>query len=151
MKTFLDLAQRVADLERRLHGLHRYGTVAEVDPKAGTVRLNLGAATGGGTYLSAPIPYAQTAGALKLHNPPSAGQQMLVTAPNGDPAQAIAQPMAFSAANASPSEAADSHVLTFGGVNISLSGEALVITVGGSTVEIGSGSVSIQSPRIDLN
>jgi len=151
MSEFVKLAHRVADLERRMRGICRFGTVGEVDPAAGTVRLKLGEGADGAPYLSAPIPYAQTAGAVSFHNPPSVGQQMMAVSPDGDLRQAVAQPMGFSEAQGSPGSAGDTHVMTFGSVSITMAGDSLVITVGGSTVTIGSGAVSIVAPRIDLN
>ncbi len=147
---FVKLVHRVAELERRAKGNFRQGTVAEVDPAAGTVRLKLGAGEQG-DFLSAPIPYAQTAGAVKFHNPPSVGQQMMAMSPNGDLRQAVAMPLGFSDENASPSGAGDQHKMTFGSVTVTMAGDSLVIQVGASTVTIAAGSVSINSPRIDLN
>lgn len=144
------LAQRVENLERLMRGAFRQGTVAEVDPGAGTVRLKFGE-NEHGEFLSAPIPYAQTAGAVKFHNPPSEGQQMMAMSPGGDLRQAVAMPLGFSEGNASPSGAGDQHVMTFGAVTITMAGDSLVIQVGSSTVTIGSGAVSINSPRIDWN
>lgn len=126
------LAQRVETLERRMRGAFRQGTVAEVDPAAGTVRLKLGTGEQG-DFLSAPIPYAQTAGAVKFHNPPSEGQQMMAMSPDGDLRQAVAMPLGFSAASASPSGAGDQHVMTFGAVTITLTGDGMTIAAGGST------------------
>lgn len=126
-REFIRLAQRVADLERRVRGMCRYGTVEEVDPGAGTVRLKLGEGADGNPFLTAPIPYAQTAGAVKFHNPPSKGQQMVAMSPDGDLRQALAQPMGFSSSNPSPSGAGDQHVMTFGGFTGTMTGDALKI------------------------
>ena len=147
---FERLARRVDDMERRMRGVFRQGVVAEVDPAAGTVRLNLGDGPQG-PYLSAPVPYAQTAGAVKLHNPPSVGQQMMIMAPGGDMRQSLAMPFGFSDQNASPSGAGDQHVMTFGSVTVTMAQDSLVIQVGSSTVTIEADAVSINSPRIDLN
>jgi len=56
MRGLVDLLARVADLERRIAGMVRHGAVAEVDPAAGTVRLDFGAG-----FLSPAVPYAQIA------------------------------------------------------------------------------------------
>lgn len=148
---FVKLAQRVADLERRMKGMCRYGIVEEVDPGAGTVRLKLGEDADGNPFLTAPIPYAQTAGAVKLHNPPSQGQQMVAMSPDGDLRQAIAQPLGFSEANASPSGAGDQHVLTFGSVTIQLSGDGLSFSVGGVSVLIDGSGLHVTGGGVDHN
>lgn len=153
MNEFVKLVARVADLERRMKGMCRQGTVepGTVDAAAGTCRLRLGTDPNGNPYLTGPIPYAQTGGAVKFHNPPSDGQQMVAMSPDGDLRNAMAQPMGFSDTNASPSGAGDQHVMTFGTVTMTMAGDSLVIQAGASTVTIGSGAVSINSPRIDLN
>lgn len=140
------LARRVAELERRLAGALRPGKVAEVDPAGGTVRLDLG-----GGMLSPAIPYVQTAGALKLHSPPSVGQLMMMSSFAADTEQGIAIPLSFGGDNASPSSAGDEHVMTFGAVTVLVQGGLVRITVGGSQIEMTGGSIALTSPRIDLN
>ncbi len=147
---FEKLAQRVEDLERRMSGAFRQGTVTEVDPEAGTVRLKLGEADQG-DFLSAPVAYAQTAGAMKFHNPPSEGQQMMLLSPDGDLRNALAMPFGFSAANASPSGAGDQHVMTFGDVRIELTGGGATISVGGFTVTIDGAGFHQDGGAVDHN
>ena len=147
---FLLLAQRVADLERRMGGTSRPGTVEEVYPDEGKVRLRLGEGAEEGPYLSAKIPYAQTAGDVKIHNPPSAGQQMTAMAPDGDLRNAVAVPMTFSDAIASPSGAGDNHVITFGSVTITMTPGSLTLAVGGSSIVL-DGNVTIVGGTINLN
>lgn len=150
MRAIIELAARVAQLEKLMQNMSRHGTVAEVNPSAGLVRLKLGEGDAG-DVLSPWIPYAQTGGALKIHSPPTVGQQMSIASPGGDLSQAVATPLGFSDANPSPSSAADQHVMTFGAVTVSVGTDSVVVEVGGSTVTIGTGQVSITSPRIDLN
>lgn len=144
------LAQRVETLERLMRGAFRQGTVAEVDPGAGTVRLKFGE-NEHGQFLSAPIPYAQTAGAVKFHNPPSEGQQMMAMSPGGDLRQAVAMPLGFSEGNASPSGAGDQHVMTFGSVTMQLSGDGLSVSVGGVSVLIDGSGFHVTGGGVDHN
>lgn len=144
------LAQRVENLERLMRGAFRQGTVSEVDPGAGTVRLKFGE-NEHGEFLSAPIPYAQTAGALKVHSPPSAGQQMIAMSPGGDLRQAVAMPLGFSEENASPSGAGDQHVMTFGSVAMQLSGDGLSVLVGGVSVLIDGSGFHVTGGGVDHN
>lgn len=145
------LTQRIAELERRVRGMHRAGTVVEVDPAAGTVRLKLGEGRDGEPYLSAPIPYVQTAGAMKFHNPPSVGQQMAVFSPDGDLRQAIAQPLGFSDAEVSPESAGDAHVMTFGAVRLTLKGGELSVSIDGVTVKISGSGLSVTGGGVSHN
>ena len=126
---FEKLARRVADLEHRVKGMARHGTVEEVDPGGGLVRLKIGE-TDSGPVLTGWIPYSQTAGAMKFHNPPSVGQQMTAMSPNGDLRQATAMPLGWSDAEASPSGAGDQHVMTFGSVTVTLEGDSVTIETG---------------------
>lgn len=140
---FLALMQRVQELERRTAGSQWRGTVKEVDPKKGTARLVIGQDDDGQDVLSPPIPYAQTAGALKIHSPPSVGQQMEVYSQGGDIEQATLRPLHWSKDNVSPSDKGDEHVATLGQFKAEVRGGELVITVpkvrlvcGGSSFEL---------------
>jgi phage baseplate assembly protein gpV len=130
MREVVELAARIAELERRFAGLMRHGTVEEIDTERHRLRLNFGKDVDDKPFLSPKIPYAQIAGALKLHTPPSVGQQMTMMAPNGDWQQAIALPMTWSNENEAPSKKADEHVLTFGGWKITLKDKSLVLENG---------------------
>lgn len=135
MQELAELAMRVAELERKLAGMVRHGTVAEVDTAQGLVRLKFGTADGGGDFLGPWVPYGQTAGAVKAHIPPSVGQQMTVISPSGDWRQSIALPMTWSNENASPGSGADP-VITYGSVRIEVRTDGVKVSVGGASVEL---------------
>ena len=139
--SFSDLFHRVSDLERRVANTVRHGTVHEVNAGEGWVRIDLGDGDDG-KHLSAKIPYAQMAGGLKLHSPPTVGQQMTMISPGGDAAQAVAMPLTWSESTASPSDQGDEHVLTFGSARIELRGNELVVTMGGFTLNISSSAAT---------
>ncbi|MDF3606559.1 hypothetical protein PE067_10645 [Paracoccus sp. DMF-8] len=101
--------------------------------------------------LSPAIPYAQFAGALKVHTPPTAGQLMTLTAPSGEMEQGLAIPTSFGGGNAAPSSAGDSNTITFGAVRIDLSSDAATITVGGVTMVISGSGVAITGGRVTHN
>lgn len=144
MRELSELAARVAELERRFSGVLRHGTVAKVNPAKQRVRLKMGSATnGGGDFLSPWVPYAQIAGALKVHTPPTEGQQLTLMSPAGDWRQGVAVPMTFSGGNTSPSEAGDENVITFGGFTIKLDADELRISIGSTVVSITAEGVSI--------
>ncbi len=135
MREIVELFARVGELERRYSSTIKHGTVAEVDPGKQLVRLKMGG-TDAEPFVGPWVPYAQIAGALKVHTPPSAGQQMTIFAPGGDFRQAVALPMTWSNSNPSPSDKGDEHVLTFGSVRIDLKGQSLKLTVGGVSLTI---------------
>lgn len=165
MREIVELAARVAELERRAQNMLRHGTVAEVDAGKGLMRMQIGEGDDGQPFLSPWVPYGQIAGALKVHTPPSVGQQMTMISPTGDFRQAVAMPMTWSNQNASPSQSGSEHVLTFGSVKVEIRGNEVVVTTpkmkvvaGGSTFDLtGDGldliaqSVSVEGQRMEHN
>ncbi len=150
------LVTRIAELERKQDNTVQQGTVQEVDPKSGTVRLRIGG-TDDKPFLSPPIPYSQSMGALKVHSPPSKGQQMTAINKAGDFKQGIAMSMTQSDNNKSPSEKGDENVITFGDAKIELRGGELVVTVpkvklvcGGSTFELTGGGLKMVAADYDF-
>ena len=143
MREIVELAARIAELERRFSGMMRHGTVEKVDPGRHRIRLKLGTDVDGRPFLSPWIPYAQTAGALKIHAPPSIGQQFTLMAAAGDWQQAVAIPFTWSNQNPSPSENADENVLAFGDVRMTLRDGSLKIRAAGVTLELTGNGVSI--------
>ncbi|MBY0400956.1 phage baseplate assembly protein V [Myxococcota bacterium] len=167
MRDLAEVLGRVAELERRVYGMVRHGTVAEVDPAQGLVRLKLGPSTSGGDFLGPWVPYSQMAGAIKAHVPPSVGQQFTLIAPSGDLRQSVAVPMTWSDQNSAPSGAGDQNVLTYGNARLTLADDLLEVEVGGSLVRItgdeirlstggssivlSAAGVAVNGARIDLN
>lgn len=151
----VDMARRIAETERRLDSVVKQGPVAEVDPKAGTVRIRLNPESESEAFLSPPIPYAQIAGALKVHAPPSVGQQMTVISGAGDFRQGLAVPMTWSNKNTSPSDKGDENIITFGDVRMEMRGGEIVVKVptlkfecGGVTVVIDGSGVTISGGTV---
>jgi phage baseplate assembly protein gpV len=143
IRELVELASRVAELERRFSGTMRHGTVEEVDPGKQIVRLNFGKDVEGKPFLSPWIPYAQIAGALKVHTPPSKGQQFTLLSPTGDWQQAVALPMTWSDKNQSPSSNGDENVLTYGNVRATIKDDLTQVDVGGTVLEVTSDHVKI--------
>ena len=152
IRELVELAARIAELERRFSGMMRHGTVAEVDTTTQRIRLDFGPAHGAsGRFLSPWIPYAQFSGALRLHTPPSVGQQFTAMSPNGDFQQAVAVPLTHSSANPSPSTAADQNVLSFGSVTVTLAEDSLEVSVGGVRFKVDGANVEITGGAVRHN
>lgn len=151
MRELAEVVGRVAELERRVFGMMRHGTVAQVDAAQGLVRLKLGESTAGGDFLGPWVPYSQLAGGVKAHVPPTVGQQMTIMSPSGDLRQAVAVPLTWSDQNASPSSAGDENVVTFGDVAMTLKADSLRIAVGGVTMVISGDGVTITGGRVEHN
>lgn len=141
---------RIAEIERRQDSRVTQGKVAEVDPKAGTVRLRLGG-TDAEPFLSAPVPYAQVAGALKVHSPPSVGQQMTLLSGAGDFRQGLAIPMTWSDANPSPSDKGDEHVLKFGSTTVTIKSGEIIVDATKITLNSSGGTAVLDSSGITLH
>lgn len=148
MRELLNLSNRLAELERRFSQTIRHAPVHEVNAAEGWVRLKFGEGKDG-PILSDKVPYAQMAGGLKVHAPPTKGQQMTMIAPAGDPAQAVAMPMTWSDKNASPSGKGDENVLTFGDVRIELKGGGLSISVGGVSFSLSADGFKQSGGRVE--
>jgi phage baseplate assembly protein V len=148
MREIAELAVRIAELERRISGMMRHGTVAEIDTTRHRVRLNFGNDIDGKPFLSPWLPYAQIAGALKVHTPPSQGQQFTALSPSGDWQQAIAIPMTWSDQNISPSSDGDEHVLTFGDVHMTIREQIVEIQVGAVTMKVSPAGVAITGGKV---
>jgi len=150
MNELLALALRIGALERRLAQATKHGPVADVDPAKGLVRLDLGPGDDG-PLLSPWVPYAQIAGALKVHAPPSKGQQMTYLAPGGDPSQAIALPMTWSENNESPSDSGAENVLTFGDVKITIDKSSVLIEIGGFKLRVSAAGLAMSGGGVGHN
>lgn len=142
MREIAELAKRLSVLEQAVERQIRPGTVHEVDASRQRFRMRLNADSGE-PFLGPWIPYGQTAGAMKFHNPPSVGQQMVMFAPAGDYRQATAYPMTFSDNNTSPASGGNEHVMTFGQVTVEIRDGELKATVGGASLEITPDAVTI--------
>lgn len=145
----LDMHNRIGAMERRLAGMMRHGPVAEVNTAEGWLRLDLGEGDEG-KLLSPKIPYAQMAGALKLHTPPSVGQTMTMFAPTGDPRQAVALPLSWSDENVSPGSGADP-VLTYGDVTITVETGGVRVEVGGFSLLLSGAGLAMAGGRVGHN
>ncbi len=146
----IELHNRVSRLEQRAASMVKHGRVAEVNAAEGWVRLDLGDGDAG-RLLSPKIPYAQFAGALKVHTPPSEGQQMTWLAPGGDSRQSFALPLTWSERNESPSEKQDENVITYGDVRITLDEASVLIEVGGFRLRVSAEGLAMQGGGVGHN
>ena len=135
------LVQRVTALEQRISAQTWRGKVKQVDPQKGTARIIIGQDEDGKDVLSPWLPYAQTAGDLKFHNPPSVGQQMELQASNGDIRQSTLRPLHWWNEQQSPDDQGDRHTATIGNVRAHIKNDNVKITVGRANLEMTDGFV----------
>ena len=98
----------LAELERRIANLIRYGKIASVDHAGVTVRVNLGEITTGAVRW-----VAVRAGRTATWSPPTEGEQVLLVSPNGDLSAGTAIIGLYSDAHPSPSASPDEHVVLY--------------------------------------
>jgi hypothetical protein len=124
---FERLIFRLAELERRIRNVVRYGRVAEVDAAKGRVKV-IDEEAGGGDGKSITtdwLPWAEIGGAFKTWTPPSVGQQVAVISPSGNLGQGLVLPNAFSDQFPPPSDQGDEHVMTVGETRITVKGNEI--------------------------
>jgi len=138
------LAQRVADLERRTSRLIQVGVVAEIDPAAQRVRVDIGERTS--AWLRWTV---QRAGSDRTWWPPTEGEQVLVFAPNGDVVAAVAGNSLYQQEHDAPADAGTIRRTVMGDgarftydrdakrLEVELPGDAVAQIAGDATVEIG--------------
>ena len=121
----------VADLDRRLANVVRYGTITEVDPTAARARV-----TFGGETASAWLHFSTSrAGGARVWSPPVAGEQVVVFSPSGDTGTGIIMGSVPNDAFPAPSSDGATYRIDLpGGVSISVAGGAISITVPGGII-----------------
>lgn len=117
----MTLFRRVAEMERRLRNVVRYGKVKEVDVDKGLVRVE------DGGLLSGWMPWHDSGGAIKTWTPPSVGQVAVMFSPSGDIAQGIAFAGQFSNDNPAPHDKAAQYVMEIGSTRIIVEGNKTTI------------------------
>lgn len=133
---FRSAFSKLQEHDRRLAGTMVRGKVTEVNASEAWVRMEIGKDADGQPVLSPKVPYKQTAGALKLHNPPSVGQTMSIRSDSGDIEQGIAEPFHWSDDNEATSTDGEAHKLTFGNVTVDLKDGQLKFAIGGTTIDV---------------
>lgn len=152
IRAITELREENADLRARVERMFRPGKATDVDAKRGMYRQEIGTDDETGEPIkSAWIPVSQTAGGRKSHSLPSGGQGMMMISPDGDFSQAFGIPHHWSDDNPSPSQDGDEDVDVRGSAKDTTRSDSRKIEVGGSSVEIREGSITLKAARIDLN
>ena len=119
----------LADLERRMASVLRFGTVVAVDPAAARVRVSFGGETES-AWLQFGTP---SAGGARVWSPRVVGEQVMVGCPQGDTGQGVILTSLPSASFPAPSSDGATYRIDLpGGVSISVSGGAVNIAAPGA-------------------
>jgi len=125
----IDPSRQIAELGRRLDNLIALGVVAEVDAGAARARARVGART------SAWLPWlTRRAGDAADWWAPSAGEQVLVLSPGGDPELGVILPAIYADARPAPSADPARQVIALpdgGALEIRCAGVTLVLDAAG--------------------
>lgn len=131
---FVELAYRVAEIERRDRNRSRKGVVTEVDHKQGRARVQL-TEKDGQPFKTGWIPWGEAAaGEIKTHLSPSVGQLVVVRSESGDLTDAMIDISVPSDANPRPHD-----------------GPEAVITMGSSRVMIGNDLISVTATKLRID
>jgi phage baseplate assembly protein gpV len=151
IESLREINERLQEHNRRIAGTTMRGKCSDVDTSKQLCRIVIGKSEDGAEVKSPWVPYKQTAGAVKLHNPPSVGQVMEIRSETGDIEQGLAEPFRWNDDNQTPSQAEDEHVLTFGDVRATLKGGNVTFTIGGVTVDISGGGLAVTGGTVTHN
>lgn len=155
---------RVAELERRLANVMRLGLVEQLDEDAARVRVRVG------DILTAWIPWvAHRAGGDRTWWAPEPGEQVVLLAPAGELAAAVALPAVYRSAYAPPANAKTVHRTTYadGAVieydreahkltatipgDVELTADGDVTVDAGGSVAVSATSVSITASNVEID
>jgi len=100
----------IAELERRLLNMIRFGTIASVDLNAKTCRVKLD-----DTHTTGDLPWSvQRAGNVRTWSPLSVGEQVMIISPAGDLTQGVVTLSIYQNAHPAPSNKPNEHVTDYG-------------------------------------
>lgn len=152
------LLARQATTDDRMDKMVRHGKVTDVDTQKQLARIEL-ASKDGTVTKSDWRPYAQFAGpdgegdgngALKVHAPPTVGQQMTMFSPNGEWRQGVIMPFTWYDKAKAPSQGADP-VITYGKVTVALKKDQATISVGETTWDLTASTGTMKATTIVLD
>ncbi len=129
----VEIAFRLAELERRARNRNRTGTVVSVDHAAGKAVVRF-SDQAGRPYEGPAMPWKEVAaGGIRSHIPPSVGEQVTVTSESGDLGDGIIDLSVPSTAHPRPHD-----------------GPEAVITLGGSRIQIGDAAIELTTPTLRI-
>src|SRR5690554_2071874 len=147
----MNQAYRIRDLERRLNAMVMVGTILAVDHATRKLRVQVGEIRT--AWLSWPVEMGRN---FRRWRPLREGQQVILSSPSGDPAQAVITGMLYSLALPAPSDNPDVDLVEFddgarfqydsaahkytaetGGSHITMDRDRILLSSNGSTLELG--------------
>ncbi len=139
-----------AETRRKQGNMLKYGTIVSVEGDRAVVSIDYG----NGVITTAPIPWSERAGKSRTWAPPAPGQQVLVAAPSGDPANGIIVASAYNAASTAPSDRLDVTRTVFGDgseITVDESGALMTIKAAGDLTIECAGILTLRGAELRLN
>ena len=157
----MDLAARVAELERRLHDTIIYGVVSQVQLKPYRVRVDYGTPDAPQTTALLPVMVSRAAAAMTWW-PLENGESVMVISPNGNTQQGRVIPATYSESHSQPDDQPDRLWVEFGqGNRLSLDRaggklkliltEEVELNIGQTTLSLKKGAATLTTPALDIN
>lgn len=148
----MELSERIEDLSRRQAAMFLSGKVAEVD--GNKVRLELGEEDQrtGKKFLSPWVQIQDAAGATGTHFPVKEGDPMRLMSPNGElGAMSLAIRDSHTDENPNPADKNTDLVIAYGGGKLLMQEGKLILSAGGTSVELSGGKITVQSGELIHN
>ncbi|MDR5887560.1 phage baseplate assembly protein V [Vreelandella janggokensis] len=161
----MNQAWRLQELERRLNNMVMVGTVLEVDHPTRKLKVEIGEIRT--AWLNWPAEMGRN---YRRWRPLRKGQQVVLSSPSGDPAQAVITGMLYSNALSAPSSNPDLDLIEFedgtrfqydsanhecvaqtGESQITMDRDRILLSSNGSTLELDAEGIRLNGARIDLN
>lgn len=139
---------RTIESDRRIAATEFRGRVAEVSGEKHAVRLVIGQTPEGEDVLSPWVPVSQTAGAMKVHDLPSVGQQGSISTANGDIQQGRFSAFHWSEGFEAISDAPDAKIMKLGDLTVSWSGSGLRAEVGDTVFELTTNGILLNGQSV---
>ncbi|RUM41440.1 MAG: hypothetical protein DSY80_08840 [Desulfocapsa sp.] len=173
-RIFLELVEKVGDLERRMNNVVRPGRVVDVDVASGKIKVNYAKKEDGSDQVTPFIKWTERAGkagsglpGIKTWMPPVVGEQVILFSPSGEIGRHTwAFPGGFSDDAGAPHNAAGEPVIMVGDTRITVKGDKVLcetkhvqfdveedvnFNVGDVTVQATKNQVKIDADMIFMN
>ena len=139
-----------ATLKTRLGNVVRTGVVQSFDAEAGAAVVNLG--DDESSFVTHKVPTNAHAGTAKDWRPYKTGQQVTLLCADGDLSNAVVIPGGFHDQNPSPSTSASEDIVCARGQGrVRATDDAISLELGGLSVTLSAGKVTVTAPMIELN
>lgn len=150
-REFRSIFKSIDDLQRRLAASMMNGKVAQIDGKRVRLELLPADSRTGKPFLSPWVQLQEAAGITSTNTPVRVGDPMRLLSPNGElSSQSLAIRDSHTTENPNPAQG-DELVLGHDGAVLRMSGDSIVLELGGMKLTFSGGKVAIDSDELSHN